>query len=161
MAFQDAAGVSIGLLSATTGNIASGTITNLVSTSATVTNLVATSFTLSNLSINSANITTLTSGSATLTNLTSTSGTVTTLASTSANITTLSGSGTDQDVIYVLKADDIVYHAADQPKFEVFPDTLSASLQCRLRIYSYAALTPNARPEGLARIVGTGLNDTI
>jgi hypothetical protein len=91
MAFQDAAGVSIGLLSATTGNIASGTITNLVSTSATVTNLVATSFTLSNLSINSANITTLTSGSATLTNLTSTSGTVTTLASTSANITTLSG----------------------------------------------------------------------
>ena len=89
MAFQDAAGVSIGLLSATTGNIASGTITNLVSTSATVTNLVATSFTLSNLSINSANITTLTSGSATLTNLTSTSGTVTTLASTSATVTTL------------------------------------------------------------------------
>jgi len=91
MAFQDAAGVNIGLLSATTANIASGTVTNLASTSATITNLVATSFTLSNLSINSANITTLTSGSATLTNLTSTSGTVTTLASTSANITTLSG----------------------------------------------------------------------
>jgi HK97 family phage major capsid protein len=78
-----------------------------------------------------------------------------------SNIKTTGGSGTDEDVIYVLKTDDLVYHAADQPKFEIFPDTLSASLQVRLRIYSYAAFTPNARPEGLARIVGTGLNDTI
>jgi HK97 family phage major capsid protein len=78
-----------------------------------------------------------------------------------SNIKTTGGSGTDEDVIYVLKTDDLVYHAADQPKFEIFPDTLSASLQVRLRIYSYCAFSPNARPEGLARIVGTGLNDTI
>ena len=78
-----------------------------------------------------------------------------------SNIKTTGGSGTDEDVIYVLKTDDLVYHASDQPKFEIFPDTLSDSLQVRLRIYGYAAFTPNARPEGLARVSGTGLNDTI
>jgi len=77
------------------------------------------------------------------------------------SITTTTGAGTNQDVIYVLRAADLIYHQSDQPRFEVFHETLSANLQVRLRIFGYSAFSPNARPEGLARITGTGLNVTI
>ena len=77
------------------------------------------------------------------------------------NISTVTGAGTNEDTVYVLRASDLVYHAGDQPKYEVFSDTLSATLQVRLRVYGYSAFTASARPESLARICGTGLNDTI
>ncbi len=77
------------------------------------------------------------------------------------NITTITGSGTNQDIVYILRAANLIYHQSDQPWFEVFHETLSATLQVRLRIFGYSAFSPDARPEGLARITGTGLNATI
>lgn len=77
------------------------------------------------------------------------------------NIAITTGAGTNQDTIYVLRRDDLIFHHGNAPKYEVFEETLSGTLQVRLRIYGYSAFSADARPEGLARITGTGLSATI
>ena len=77
------------------------------------------------------------------------------------NILTTSGSGTNEDQIYVLRRDDLIFHESAAPRYEVFEDTLSGTLQVRLRIYGYSAFSPDARPESIARIIGTGLSATV
>ena len=77
------------------------------------------------------------------------------------NILTTSGAGTNEDQIYVLRRDDLIFHHGNAPKYEVFEDTLSGTLQVRIRTYGYSAFSPDGRPEGLARITGTGLNATV
>jgi len=73
------------------------------------------------------------------------------------NISTVTGSGTNQDTIWVYRPDDIYWATNGVPKLEVFRDSLSSTLQVRIRAYGYSAFTAERRPESFCSITGTGL----
>jgi hypothetical protein len=65
------------------------------------------------------------------------------------------GTGTNQDRIVVLRADDVeLFESA--PRLEVMPQQFGTTLQVLVRYYSYAALIVR-NPKGLAVLSGTGL----
>lgn len=73
-----------------------------------------------------------------------------------ASIPTNLGSGTNQDEIFVLRADDI-YLYEGTPVAEVLPQTYGTQLSVLCRFYRYYTLIPNRYPASIALITGTGL----
>jgi len=75
---------------------------------------------------------------------------------TDANITTTDGGGTDQDQIYVVKADDHILFEDNlfQLKFE---ETNAGSLTTKMVVYGYVAFASGRYPTGITKIQGTGL----
>jgi len=71
------------------------------------------------------------------------------------NLPTNGGAGTNEDAIAVVRASDIYFWEGPlQPR--VYPDVLSATLQCRLQVYAYSALGSERFPKAISKISGTG-----
>lgn len=66
------------------------------------------------------------------------------------------GAGTNQDIVYLIKADDLVL-LESPPRTEVFRETYADSLGVLVRLYAYAATVLNRHSESIASISGTGL----
>ncbi|MFE0383328.1 phage major capsid protein [Streptomyces bungoensis] len=75
------------------------------------------------------------------------------------NIPTNLGTGTNEDRIIVLKADD-VFAWEGNFKAEAFPQTYANQLSLFLRVYNYAAFQAARYPQSVSVISGTGLNLT-
>jgi HK97 family phage major capsid protein len=77
---------------------------------------------------------------------------------TDANIATNKGTGTNQDEIFVVKADDhILFEEAGSPFRLRFDDVGSGSLSIKLVVYGYVAYASGRYPAGVSKISGTGL----
>jgi HK97 family phage major capsid protein len=66
------------------------------------------------------------------------------------------GAGTNQDIVYLLKADDLVLLESG-PQTEVFREPYADSLGVLVRLYAYVATVLNRHTESIAVISGTGL----
>jgi HK97 family phage major capsid protein len=66
------------------------------------------------------------------------------------------GAGTNQDVVYLLKLDDLVLFES-QPRAEVFRETYADSVGVLFRMYGYVGTILNRHTESLGVISGTGL----
>jgi HK97 family phage major capsid protein len=66
------------------------------------------------------------------------------------------GGGTNQDIVYLIKADDLVLFESS-PQSEVFRDTYADSLGVLFRLYAYVATILNRHPESIGALTGTGL----
>ena len=66
------------------------------------------------------------------------------------------GAGTNQDVVYLLRTEDLVLFES-QPKAEAFRETYADSLGVLFRMYAYVGTILNRHPESLGTISGTGL----
>lgn len=75
---------------------------------------------------------------------------------TDPNIPTNLGTGTNEDVILVMKADDLILWES-QVRSRALPEVLSNTLQVRLQVYSYIAFTAERQPKSIVKIGGTGL----
>ena len=75
---------------------------------------------------------------------------------TDANIVTDDGGGSNQDQIYVVKADDHILFEDNlfQLKFE---ETNAGSLTTKMVVYGYVAFASGRYPAGITKIQGTGL----
>ena len=75
---------------------------------------------------------------------------------TDPTIPTNLGSGTNEDRIFVLKADDsILWESSIRTR--VLPDVGSGNLTVRLQVYGYLAFSAERYPKGTAIVSGTGL----
>jgi HK97 family phage major capsid protein len=77
-----------------------------------------------------------------------------------ANIPTNLGTGTNEDRIVVLKADD-VYAWEGHFKAEAFAQTYANQLSMLLRVYNYASFQPARYPSSISVISGTGLSQVL
>jgi HK97 family phage major capsid protein len=66
------------------------------------------------------------------------------------------GAGTNQDVVYLIKADDLVLLESG-PRTEVFREPYADSLGVLVRLYGYVATILNRHTESIGAISGTGL----
>lgn len=66
------------------------------------------------------------------------------------------GAGTNQDIVYLLKTDDLVL-LESAPKTEVFREPYSDSLGVLFRMYGYVATILNRHSESIGVLTGTGL----
>lgn len=66
------------------------------------------------------------------------------------------GAGTNQDIVYLLKADDLVL-LESTPATEVFRAPYADSLGVLVRLYCYTAAILNRHPESIGVLTGTGL----
>lgn len=66
------------------------------------------------------------------------------------------GAGTNQDVVYLIKADDLVL-LESPPNVETFRETYADSLGVLLRLYAYVATILNRHTESIGVLTGTGL----
>ena len=66
------------------------------------------------------------------------------------------GAGTNQDIVYLLKTDDLVLLESG-PKTEVFREPYSDSLGVLFRMYGYVATILNRHTESIGVLTGTGL----
>ena len=73
-----------------------------------------------------------------------------------ANIPTNLGTGTNQDVVIVAKADDL-YLYEGTPRAEALAQTYGSTLQVLVRLYNYAAFIGNRYPQSVSVISGSGL----
>ena len=77
---------------------------------------------------------------------------------TDASIPVTLGAGTNEDVIIVAKADDILFMESDGAPQELrFEETAAGKLQVKLVVYGYSAFTAGRYPSSIATIRGTGL----
>lgn len=75
---------------------------------------------------------------------------------TDPNMPTTLGSGTNEDVIHVLRASDLVLYESGI-KSRVLPDVGSGTLTVRLQVYGYLAFTAERFPQSVVEIGGTAL----
>lgn len=73
-----------------------------------------------------------------------------------ATVTTTGGTGTNQDEIYLVYADDLVLMEGEM-RFRTMEAPLSATLEVRLQAFGYSAFLSERYPKGIAKISGTGL----
>ena len=66
------------------------------------------------------------------------------------------GAGTNQDVVYLLRTDDLVLFESE-PQVETFRETYADSLGVLFRMYAYVGTILNRHTESLGVITGTGL----
>lgn len=72
------------------------------------------------------------------------------------NVPTNLGTGTNEDEIYIMHADDaLLFEGPTQ--FVRFDDVLSSTLTVRLRLHSFSFWVPHRQPKSIAVIAGTGL----
>jgi HK97 family phage major capsid protein len=72
------------------------------------------------------------------------------------NIPTNLGTGTNEDRVIILRADDVILFEGS-PRAEVFRETKADQLSVLLRFFNYAALHSERYPKSIAVISGTGL----
>ncbi|MGQ4513690.1 phage major capsid protein [Streptomyces sp. DW26H14] len=75
---------------------------------------------------------------------------------TDPSIPTGLGAGTDQDVIHVLRASDLLLYESGV-RTRVLPEVGSGTLTVRLQVYGYIAFTAARYPQSVVEIGGTGL----
>jgi hypothetical protein len=73
-----------------------------------------------------------------------------------ANITTNTGSGTNQDEVWVVRLEDLLFWEAPLRLLRL-SQVLSGTLQVRLQVYSYCAAMLDRYPKAITAITGTGL----
>jgi HK97 family phage major capsid protein len=66
------------------------------------------------------------------------------------------GAGTNQDLVYLIKADDLVL-LESAPQVEAFREPYADSLGVLMRIYAYVATILNRHSESIGVLTGTGL----
>ena len=66
------------------------------------------------------------------------------------------GAGTNQDIVYLLKTDDLVL-LESPPRAEVFREPFADSLGILFRLYGYVATILNRHPESIGVLSGTGM----
>jgi len=75
---------------------------------------------------------------------------------TDPSIPTNQGAGTNQDMILVMKTDDVVLYESGV-RTRVLQETLSGTLTVRLQVYGYLAFSAGRYASSLGRITGAGL----
>lgn len=75
---------------------------------------------------------------------------------TDPNMPTTLGASTNEDVIHVLRAEDLVLYESSI-KSRVLPDVGSGTLTVRLQVYGYLAFTAERFPQSVVEIGGTAL----
>jgi HK97 family phage major capsid protein len=78
-----------------------------------------------------------------------------------ANIATTDGSGTDEDYILAVSANELHFWDEGGPLRIRAEEVLSSTLQVRFVLYGYVAFAAGRYPGAHCKISGTGLNDTI
>jgi HK97 family phage major capsid protein len=66
------------------------------------------------------------------------------------------GTGTNQDVVYLVKADDLVLFES-APQVEMFREPYADSMGILFRLYAYVGTILNRHPESIGVLTGTGL----
>jgi HK97 family phage major capsid protein len=66
------------------------------------------------------------------------------------------GAGTNQDVVYLIKADDLVLFES-APQVEMFREPYADSMGILFRLYAYVGTILNRHPESIGVLTGTGL----
>jgi Phage capsid family. len=74
---------------------------------------------------------------------------------TDPSIPTNQGAGTNQDMILILKTDDVVFYESGI-RTRVLQETLSGNLTVRLQVYGYIAFSAARYPASVARLTGAG-----
>lgn len=75
---------------------------------------------------------------------------------TDPSIPTTDGTGTNEDVVIVMRASDcLLYESALRTR--VLPDVGSGTLTVRLQVYGYLAFTAERLPKGITKVTGTGM----
>jgi hypothetical protein len=72
---------------------------------------------------------------------------------TDPNITTTAGGGSNEDVVYVLRASDIVLWEGGI-RARVMPETKAQTLTVLLQVYSYLAFSAARYPQSVVEITG-------
>lgn len=72
------------------------------------------------------------------------------------NVPTNQGAGTNQDLVYLLRTDDLVLFES-QPRAEVFRETYADSVGVLFRLYAYVGTILNRHTQSIGVITGTGL----
>ena len=72
------------------------------------------------------------------------------------NVPTDQGAGTNQDLVYLLRTDDLVLFESE-PRAEVFRETYADSVGVLFRMYGYVGTILNRHTESIGVITGTGL----
>ncbi|MEH0552575.1 phage major capsid protein [Streptomyces sp. B21-101] len=75
---------------------------------------------------------------------------------TDPNMPTTLGAGTNQDVIHVIRASDLILYESGI-RSRVLPEVGSGTLTVRLQVYGYLAFTAARYPKSIVEIGGTGL----
>ncbi|WP_435244949.1 phage major capsid protein [Streptomyces tendae] len=75
---------------------------------------------------------------------------------TDPNLPTSLGTGTNEDVIHVLRASDLLLYESGI-RSRVLPEVGSANLTVRLQVYGYIAFTAGRYPQSVVEIGGAGL----
>ena len=73
-----------------------------------------------------------------------------------ANVGTTYGTGTNEDEIYLVRADDSPLMEGPMVT-RVMDQVLSGTLEVRLQLFNYSAFASERYPKGIAKISGTGL----
>jgi HK97 family phage major capsid protein len=66
------------------------------------------------------------------------------------------GAGTNQDTVYILRTDDVVFYESGI-RTRVLQETLSGTLTVRLQVYGYIAFSAGRYPASTGKITGAGL----
>ena len=82
------------------------------------------------------------------------------ISTVSAVVTTHTTGATAQDVMLVLKEDDI-YLWEGPLRLRVLPEVSSGTLAVRLQAYAYSAFMPNRTPTAISMITGPALQTSI
>lgn len=75
---------------------------------------------------------------------------------TDPNMPTTLGAGTNQDVVHVVRASDLLLYESGI-RSRVLPDVGSGTLTVRLQVYGYLAFTAARYPKSIVEVGGTGL----
>ena len=74
-----------------------------------------------------------------------------------SQIPVLNGAGTNEDVIIILRDDEVKFWESPSPRLRVFGEVLSNTLQVRFQLYNYYALMAGRLPKAITLVSGTGL----
>jgi HK97 family phage major capsid protein len=74
---------------------------------------------------------------------------------TDPSIPTNQGAGTNQDMVLVMRTDDVVFYESGI-RTRVLQETLSGNLTVRLQVYGYIAFSAGRYPASVARLTGAG-----
>lgn len=76
---------------------------------------------------------------------------------TDPNITTTNGAGTNEDITYVLRLEDLWLMEDNPIRTRILYEVLSGTLQVRIQLYNYFAVALGRYPKSVARLTGSGL----
>lgn len=74
-----------------------------------------------------------------------------------ASIPTTNGAGTNEDVVVILRTDEVKFWEGESPRVRMLSEVLSGTLQVRFQLYNYYAIAAGRLPKAISVISGTGL----